>query len=59
MYNKELILNRDPLTLLALGFDNRIPRSAIGYVADLQSPSATERVRLDRIQQLQRYVEIN
>lgn len=42
--------------LCALACDPRIPQSAIGYIAQLQSSACSEAVRTDAIRQLQHYV---
>ncbi len=46
---------KQSLIAIAMACDPRIPRSAIGYVSDLNS-SATEAIIADRLAQLARYV---
>lgn len=44
------------LILIQMGSDQRIPASAIGYVADLGNASMSESIRQDRLRMLSRYV---
>ena len=43
---------------LALSLDQRIPRSAIGYIDDLCNEQSSRTVRMDRLRMLSRFVEI-
>ena len=43
---------------LALSLDERIPRSAIGYIDDLCNERSTRTIRLDRLRMLSRFVEV-
>ena len=43
---------------LALSLDNRIPRSAIGYIDDLCNEHSTRAVKMDRLRQLSKFVKI-
>ena len=43
---------------LSLSLDQRIPRSAIGYIDDICNERSTRAVRLDRLRMLSQYVQI-
>ena len=43
---------------LALSLDERIPRSAIGYIDDICNERSIRTIRLDRLRMLSRYVQI-
>lgn len=44
------------LWLIRAGSDPRIPRSAIGYIADLADSGCSREIEIDRLAQLARYV---
>lgn len=44
------------LTLAQIASDERLPRAAIGYIADLQDDNISVEVKKDRIERIRRYI---